>query len=307
MLPIKKLLVCLDLTSLDQTLITYAAFLAKANRVKKIYFTHIIKNLSLTAEVLEKFPDLMDRMLQEKKEEMIEEVGKYFPKGTSVEISYVVKEGNLSKKVLKLAASKSIDLILIGKKELLPGTGVACQRMARRASCSLFIIPEQAKVKLTKLIVPSDFSDFSKNALEEAIQIAKNNGDRSEIIFQNVFTIPSGYHFTGKSYEEFSEVLQQHAEATFKKFIRKIDTKGIPITPIYTKDNDDNPVHEIVEAAVLHQADGIIIGAKGKTASTALLIGSMAERLIQFNTRLPLLLVRPKGKNAGILDYLVEI
>lgn len=121
MLPIKKLLVCLDLTSLDQTLITYAAFLAKANRVKKIYFTHIIKNLSLPAEVLEKFPDLMDRMLQEKKEEMIEEVGKYFPKGTSVEISYVVKEGNLSKKVLKLAASKSIDLILIGKKRTSTG------------------------------------------------------------------------------------------------------------------------------------------------------------------------------------------
>jgi nucleotide-binding universal stress UspA family protein len=275
--------------------------------VKKIYFTHIIKNLSLPAEVLEKFPDLMDRMLQEKKEEMIEEVGKYFPRETSVEISYVVKEGNLSKKVLKLAESKSIDLILIGKKELLPGTGVACQRMARRASCSLFIIPEQAKVKLSKLIVPSDFSDFSKNALEEAIQIAKKNGEGSEIIFQNVFTIPSGYHFTGKSYEEFSEVLQKHAEATFKKFIRKIDTKGVPITPMYTKDDDDNPVHEIVEAAVFHQADGIIIGAKGKTASTALLIGSMAERLIQFNTRLPLLLVRPKGKNAGILDYLVEI
>jgi hypothetical protein len=33
----------------------------------------------------------------------------------------------------------------------------------------------------------------------------------------------------------------------------------------------------------------------------------MAERLIQFNDSLPLLVTRPKGKNAGILDYILEI
>ena len=33
----------------------------------------------------------------------------------------------------------------------------------------------------------------------------------------------------------------------------------------------------------------------------------IAERLIQFNNKVPLLVSRPKGKNAGVLDYLVEI
>jgi nucleotide-binding universal stress UspA family protein len=51
----------------------------------------------------------------------------------------------------------------------------------------------------------------------------------------------------------------------------------------------------------------IIIGAKGRTAATALFIGSLAERLIQINNKVPLLVTRPKGKNAGIIEYILEI
>jgi nucleotide-binding universal stress UspA family protein len=231
----------------------------------------------------------------------------HFPEIKGLSISYIVKEGTLSKKIIKLAEEKSVDMIIIGRKVNLPGTGVASQRLARRASCSLLIVPEGSKPKISKLLVPSDFSDHSKEALEEAILIAENHGGKVEIICQNVFHVPSGYHFTGKTFEEFSEIMKMHAEINFKKFIRKIDTKGIKITPVYTKDDDDDPVQEIVSAAMELNADGIVIGAKGRTAATALFIGSIAERLIQYNDQLPLLVTRPKGKNAGILDYILEI
>jgi nucleotide-binding universal stress UspA family protein len=246
-------------------------------------------------------------MLQDRKEAMEKLVKEKFPTIKGIEMDFVVKEGNLSKKILKLAEEKSADLILIGRKVALPGTGVASHRMARRASCSLLIVPEQSQPKLTTLLVPSDFSDHSIHALEEAIGMAKKYGGGIEIIFQNVLSIPSNYATTGKTYEEFAELMKKHAESNFKKFIRKIDTKGIPITPIYTKDDDDDPVQEIVAAALEHKAEVIIIGAKGKTGATALHIGSMAERLIQFNKSLPLLVTRPKGKHAGVLDYLLDM
>ncbi len=304
---IKKLIVCLDQTPLDQTLIEYAVFIAKVNQVKKIYFTNVIKNLSIPKEVLEEFPNLIENMINERKEAMETMVNEFFPEIKGLAISYVVKEGNLSKKVLKLAEEKSADMILIGRKVDLPGTGVASQRLARRASCSLLIVPEGSKPRISKLLVPSDFSDYSKDALEEAIVIATRHGGNAEIICQNVFNVPTGYHFTGKSYEEFTEIMKMHAEINYRKFIRKIDTKGIKITPIYTKDDDDDPVQEIVSKALEIEADAIVIGAKGRTAATALFIGSMAERLIQFNDSLPLMVTRPKGRNAGILDYILEI
>jgi len=303
---IKKLIVCLDQTSLDQTLIQYAAFIAQVNQTKKIYFVNVIRNLSVPKEVLEEFPNLVENMITERQQQMEAVVNENFPKIKGISLNYIVKEGSLSKKILKLSEEKSADMILIGRKVTLQGTGIASLRLARRASCSLLIVPEGSTPKLKKLLVPSDFSDYSKDALEEAVMIANKHG-KVEIICQNVFAVPSGYHFTGKTYEEFTAIMQMHAEISYKKFIRKIDTKGVKITPIYTQDDDDDPVQEIVSKALETGADGIIIGAKGRTAATALFIGSMAERLIQFNDSLPLLVTRPKGKNAGILDYILEI
>lgn len=307
MYQIKKLIVCLDQSTLDETLVRFASFIASANQTKKIYFTNVIRNLHIPKEVLEEFPNLIDNMVEEKKTHMMEVVDKYFGDKEGIEFSFVVKEGQLSKKILKLAHEKSADMIIVGRKVNLPGTGVISQRLARRASCSLLIVPEGTAPKMDRLLVPSDFSDYSKDAMEEAILIVEKYGGQAEIVCQNVFTIPSGYHFTGKSYEEFTTIMQMHAEINFKKFIRKIDTKGIEIKPVYTQDEDDDPVEDILAKAKEIQADSIVIGAKGRTAATALFIGSMAERLIQLNDQFPLLVTRPKGKNAGILDYILEI
>lgn len=303
---IKKMIVCLDQSPLDKTLIEFAKFVSQVNHTKKIFFVNVIKNLSVPKEVLEEFPNLIENMVSERQNAMKKSVHEVFGNQKDISLNYVVKEGNLSKKILKLAEEKSVDMIIIGRKTNLPGTGVAALRLARRASCSLLIVPEDSVPKVKKILVPSDFSEYSRDAMEEAIMIADRHG-KAEIVCQNVYNVPSGYHFTGKTYEEFTQIMQMHAEINYKKFIRKIDTKGIKITPIYTKDDDDDPVQEIISKALEIEADGIIIGAKGRTAATALFIGSMAERLIQYNDSLPLLVTRPKGKNAGILDYILEI
>ncbi|MEX0884253.1 MAG: universal stress protein [Cyclobacteriaceae bacterium] len=307
MYQIEKIIVCLDQTEMDQTLVKFAAFIAKINRSKKIYFTNVIRNLSIPKDVLLEFPNLISNMVEERKSQMKQVVDEYFGPHSNMNFSFTVKEGPLSKKILKLANDKSADLILIGRKTSLTGSGVVSQRLARRASCSLMIVPEKSKPKAKILLVPSDFSEYSKDAMEEALEIAEKNGGKAEIFCQNVFTVPSGYHFTGKTYDEFSQIMQMHAEVNYKKFIRKIDTKGIKIKPLYTKDEDDDPIVDILEKAQEIKADIIIIGVKGRTAATALFIGSLAERLIQMNDKVPLLVTRPKGKNAGILEYILEI
>jgi nucleotide-binding universal stress UspA family protein len=307
MYQIKKIIVCLDQSEMDKTLVKFAAFIAKSNQSKKIYFTNIIRNLSIPKDVLAEFPNLINNMVEERKSQMKQVVKEHLDPDLHINTSFVVREGQLSKKILKLASEKSADIILVGKKTTIGGSGVVTQRLARRASCSLLIVPENSNPKVKRILVPSDFSDYSKDALEEAIEITEKNGGKSEIICQNVFSVPSGYHFTGKTYEEFGEIMLKHAEVNYKKFIRKIDTKGFKIKPLYTKDEDDDPVFDIINKAEEINANLIIIGAKGRTAATALFIGSLAERLIQVNNKAPLLVTRPKGKNAGIIEYILEI
>jgi len=65
-----------------------------------------------------------------------------------------------------------------------------------------------------------------------------------------------------------------------------------------------NQLALIYDSALKEHADGMIIGARGKTAPAAFLLGSISERLIQLDTKIPLLVVRPKGENAGIMEAL---
>lgn len=307
MYQVKKLLVCLDRTEMDETLVRFASFIAEINHSKKIYFINIIRNLNIPKEVVKEFPNLIEDITEERKAVMKKVVQEHFSKRTASECSFVVKEGQLAKKILKFANEKSVDMILVGRKVELQGTGVIAQRLARRTNCSLFIIPEKSNPKIKKILAPSDFSDYSRDAMEEAIAIAEKSGEKVEITCQNVFTVPSGHDFSVKSNEEFVSSMLNHAEASYKKFIRKIDSRQVKVTPVYTKDEDDDPVEDIIHLAKEINADAIVIGAKGRTAASALFLGSMAERLIQMNNKFPLLVSRPKGANAGVVEYILEI
>ena len=143
--------------------------------------------------------------------------------------------------------------------------------------------------------------------MEEAIGISRKYDSDIKIICQNVFTVPGGYHYSGKTYEEFAEVMRANAEKDYNKFMSEIDHEGCDIEVVYSLDTNDNPVNDIIDFANEHKPTTIIIGVKGRTATTALFIGSRAEQLIQINNNIPMMIVRPKGKNAGLMDLIREI
>ena len=113
--------------------------------------------------------------------------------------------------------------------------------------------------------------------------------------------------FRGKTFEEFAEVMKENASKGFETFIKNVDTKGQHIEAIYSLDKGEDPIKLIYDTAKEMNADGIILGAKGRSATTALFIGSTAEKLINVDVDIPVMVVRPKGRQAGILEYIKEI
>lgn len=305
--PIKKIMVLLDMSDMDETLLKYASFISDSSYAKKIFFVNIVKNLNLPDEVKREFPDLEKQALAERKSLIKNKINEFFKPERNVEIKYHIRLGPPLRTILEFAQKESIDLIMIGQKKSIPGTGVLAQRLARRANCNLSIIPEDKKPKIEKLLVPIDFSFHSQLALEQAIFISEQNNQQIEIICQNVYNVPVGYHYSGKTYEEFAKVMKKNAEANYKTFIKNIDTKGIEITSKYSLDTNDNLASDILDMATKLQVDGIIIGAKGRTAAAALFLGSLSEKMINSKLGVPLMIVRPKGKNVGLFDTLREI
>jgi nucleotide-binding universal stress UspA family protein len=288
-------------------MIEFADFLAERSNVEDIHFLYVIKNLQVPQDLLKEYPDMIDKVIQEKENEMRKTFLDYSKTKQKAKIHFQVQNGRIADNILKFSKTEDIDMIVMGRREKAELSGSLAQRLARRAACSLLIIPEGTKPKMDKILVPSDFSEYSTLAIEEAVEIASKNDFKTEIIIQNVFTVPSGYHYTGKTFEEFANVMKKNAEKDYKKFIKKIDTKDIKVKAVYSQDINDDVTSDMIDKAREINANAIIVGAKGRTATTAFFLGSIAERLIQIDHDIPLMVVRPKGKNAGFMEFLKEL
>lgn len=304
----KNVLVCLDASSLDEMIIQFASFIADNSYAEKITFINVIKNLDIPDEVLKEFPDMKKNALKERKDELNLKLKQWFAPKNKLSMSLKVIPGRGAKTVLEISQKEDIDLIVVGRKTMAEGSsGILPTRLARRASCNILIIPEGSQPKLDKILIPIDFSQYSIMAVEKAVEVADRYDGKVEITAQNVYCVPTGYHYSGKSYEEFAEVMKKNAQKDYTKFIKKIDTKSVEIKPIYNLDINDNLLSDIVDLAKVLSPNCIVVGAKGRTATAALFLGSFAEKLVNAHLEFPLLLVRPKGKNVGFIDYLKDI
>ena len=300
-------MVLMDTSNTDPVLLKYLKFIVEAHDTQEVHIFNSISQMNIPDEVLRDFPEIKEKAIEERIQLLKDKVNSGLPEEVAAICQVHVKEGAPSKEILKFVDKNNIDLIMMGRHKNFAGGGVLSNRLARRAACNLFIIPEDSELNINLLHVPCDFSPHSKIAMEEAIRIARHHGNETKIIIQNVYTVPGGYHYSGKTYEEFAEVMKANAQKDYKRFIKEIDTEGVNIEVVYSLDTNDNPVTDIMDFANYHRPGAIIIGVKGRTSTTALFIGSRAEHLIQQNSQIPMMVVRPKGKNAGILDLLKEI
>ena len=301
-----KIMVLMDTSEADITLMKYLEKVATANDTKEIHVFNSISEMKIPEQVLKDFPEIKERSIADRKAQLQKTVESLLPQELIDICQIQVKEGAPSKAILKYVEKNNIDLLMMGRHKNFIGGGVLSNRLARRAACSIFIIPEASKLSMDTLHVPCDFSEHSKIAMEEAVRIARRY-DNMKIICQNVYTVPGGYHYSGKSYEEFAEVMRANAERDYLEFISGIDHEGVNLEVVYSLDTNDNPVTDIIDYAHEIKPSSIVIGVKGRTATTALFIGSRAEQLIQYNNDIPMMVVRPKGRNAGLMDLLKEI
>lgn len=303
--PFKHVLVGLDTSPMDALLVKYAAFVVDHSSAEKVEFVNVVKHLNIPTDVKKEFPELERAALKEREDKLRATVSEYFnpAKKVSTEISIISGQAG---ELLQVANRNKSDLIIVGQKK--NDTGVTTLRLARRASCNLLIVPENDLTPAAnKFMVPIDFSSYSRLALEQTIDFTVKTGGTAKIICQNVYNVPAGYHYTGKSFDEFAEIMKQNSQKEYQKFVANIDFKGIEVEDVYSLDTNDNLASDIYDLADEIHPDFIIIGAKGRTAAAALFLGSLAEKMVNEKMNYPLLVVRFKGKSAGLLETLREI
>ena len=299
----RHILVALDLTEMDEALIRYTNMLAKLLPIERVFFVYVAKDLELPSDLLKEYPDLMAPLDESIQDDLEKKVNGLF-NASSADVQCIVEEGSAIEKVLKLCKIKHIDLILMGRKKSLKGSGIVSSKIARRCPCSLLLVTEDFNSEINKVLVPTDYSKHAAHAIQLASEFTKP--DSAELLLMHIYSVPVGYYKTGKTRAEFARIMQSHAERDCQKFLAKNDFPT-DLSCEYEVSDDGKAADMIYNHAEESGVDLIVVGSRGRTALSAILLGSVAEKLVYRDSTIPVLIVKNKGENMGLMNALMKI
>lgn len=305
-LELNNWLVALDKTEMDYHIIEHVHFWEKMLKPKHITFVHIRKESENWDDLDNTHFNKMvqkERDLDQKWVELLQERVK--SNGTDTPFDIKIKYGNSFDKVLEICHESNIDLVVAGKKQASESAGTLTEEFARRLPTSFLLIPETAKSSCSSILVASDFSDYSSFALNYASNVINSCSEKVQLHTANVYSVPTGYHYIGKTYDESAEDMRKFAERKMEKQLSSLKL-GDVTSHFHLKKESHNAKH-IFEMANECNTDLIIVGAKGATETAYSLIGSTAARMLRFVGKAPLLIVKKKGESYSFLKALGQI
>lgn len=154
---------------------------------------------------------------------------------------------------------------------------------------------------MKKILVPTDFSNPAKLAVEVAIEIARKA--ESEIVLLHVIELPSDESFNTEGqisqsddWEDklFTLKLIEISKKQLAATRQKIEEKGIPVS---YKLKMGNPFHGIRTAITDEKADLVVMGTSGRSKLEEMIIGSNTEKVVRY-AKCPVLTVHEKSSGS---------
>jgi nucleotide-binding universal stress UspA family protein len=216
--------------------------------------------------------------------------------------------GKPDDELLRIGRHADLDLVVKGRP--LPSSqtvvGVKLTRLVRKAPCTVLVVPRQVRPHLSRLMVPVDFSEHSKMALETALAIARATAGTNgmpQVLVQTIFNVGYGYTKAGVEFHEAARNMEAATRRDLDEFLQGIDTSGVEFEAVCTcSEHAPESVHEL---ATVRKMDVIAVGSRGLSRSAAAILGSTAERILTASA-LPVLIVKRKGETTHLLDALLH-
>ncbi len=292
----KRILVATDFSEYSKVALDSCLGASKCMKTK-LYVLHTI----------EKFPHdyvhllsstTHSNMKQKLEEEAMGKIKAMLPKELleSENIVPIVRFGKPFLEIIKIAKEKDVDLMVIGThgragvdRVIL---GSVAERVVRKAGCSVMVVRSKKYVGFKRIIVPIDFSDCSRKALEHSTATARAHNSKLTIlhVYEESFIEP--YVRAANSEEEAEEIIkeiEQVNESKYDEFLNTIDLSGVEYEKLLKK---GIPETEIVAIAMEQQANLIVMGTHGRSGIKHILVGSTAEEVVR-NVPCDIIVVKP--------------
>jgi nucleotide-binding universal stress UspA family protein len=297
----QRVMVAVNLSKLDATVVRYADMICRLAQSKRVYFTHVAPELEVPAALRERYPTASETAEDAIERTVRELVGEHFTGSPGVEVRVEVALGSPVVELLRGIRQHEIDIAVVGKGAGKDDAGSVPEQLARQAPCSVMIVHEGSEPRISRILVPVDFSDHSTDAFEAALAFARARGPAA-IHCLHVYDVQPFGKDIARTYEQFAEIVRDHVEEAYRAFVNGFDLGGVSVTPDFVADG--RPSKAIVSAIERHRPDLVVMGARGRTAAAAVLLGSTTERVIR-RAGVSLLAVKRKGAGMGWLEALL--
>ncbi|MDR9447781.1 MAG: universal stress protein [Psychroflexus sp.] len=279
----KKLLVALDLSDIDKSLLKFTQYLTSILPVEKVFFVHNIKKHEITDLFKEQLQDIdIEQIISDELDEFI---GNNF--NSDVEIETMISVDLYTESLISYIVNKySIDTVILGNKNSNQSTGVLPSKLVRLLKSQILWVPELKNFKINKIWIGTDFSNSSLRAFEMGYSIQKKSNATLEGV--HIYNLP--LHFS--PYLPTDKIKVKVQEATKKRsarFKKKLN-KSTKINLVAGRDaNIGSVMGDMIKS---EDVDLLIVSDKGNSSFSPFFVGSVTEELMNQNINIPIIIVK---------------
>jgi nucleotide-binding universal stress UspA family protein len=133
-------------------------------------------------------------------------------------------------------------------------------------------------IDIRRILVPIDFSEHAETVIELACHLASEHA--SQLVLLHVYHLPVEFQQLEGAYlpPDFWANVKSEAEQTLARYVEEIKQRGHSVEAVV---REGYPATVIIDEAETRRADLIVIGTHGLSGLKHLLLGSIAERVVQ--------------------------
>ncbi len=204
--------------------------------------------------------------------------------------------------ILEFAAREGIDLIVMGThgrrglNHFMLGS--VAEETVRFAPCPVITVREMrhqsAMTQFNQILVPIDFSDFSRDAISHAKHIAADFGSTVRLLHIVEEVIHPSFYVTGQT--SLTTWFPEIEAKSLKEMKRLAEEAPGPQVPLEFHIKEGRAAVDIIGFSKKNLIDLIVMASHGLTGIEHLLLGSVAEKVVRM-APCPLFTLKSFGKS----------
>ena len=304
MLQLQKILFPTDFSRCADQALAHAVFLAEKYEAE-IHVLHVVTLFNdqpsiINNEITE--TEVTIRKLEDIAEKQLNKVVDAESSDYMKIIAATKREISSAPAILQYASDNNIDLIVMGTHgrrglgHLLLGS--TAEEVVRLAACPVFTIRELKEpkpvTKVNNILVPVDFSNYSKSALTYASEIALSYNAQLQVLHIIEETMHPAFSISGKS-SIFDLVpgIKEDSKKRANKMVKEVVSDKVKFD-LYIKGG--RAASDIIKFAKENSSDLIVIATHGLTGLEHMLLGSVTEKVVRM-AHCPVFTVKSFGRS----------